>query len=193
MKHLCVRTPVDVGARVLQVSTGRCMYRVGAYIAMAGSSETDFQGVILSTFHPKSGDITRKWYVIDATDVVLGKLASTVADMLRGKHKPQYAPNVDCGDHIIILNADKIHISSNKREREMRYRHSGYPGGLKSMTLGQSLDANPVRVIEEAVKGMMPHNKLSNASIKKLHVFVGEEHPYAGQKPETFEFKQVAQ
>ena len=160
---------------------------------MAGSPETEFQGVILSTFHPKSGDITRKWYVIDATDVVLGKLASTVADLLRGKHKPQYAPNVDCGDHVIIINADKIHISSNKREREMRYRHSGYPGGLKSMTLGQSLDANPVRVVEEAVTGMMPHNKLSRSSAKKLHVFAGEEHPYAGQKPETFEFKQVAQ
>ena len=147
----------------------------------------------MSTFHPKSGDITRKWYVIDATDVVLGRLATHAANLLRGKGKPQFAPNVDCGDHVIIINAAKVAVSSNKREREMRYRHSGYPGGLKSMTLGQSLDANPVRVIEEAVAGMMPHNKLSRASIKKLHVFAGEEHPYAGQKPETFEFKQVAQ
>lgn len=175
-----------------QVSTGRCLI-VYEHVALAGSPQRQLQGVILSTFHPKSGDITRKWYVIDATDVVLGKLASTVADMLRGKHKPQYAPNVDCGDHVIIINAEKIHISSNKRDREMRYHHSGYPGGLRSMTLGQSLDANPARVIEEAVTGMMPHNKLSRSSAKKLHVFNGAEHPYAGQKPETFELKQVAQ
>ena len=111
----------------------------------------------MSTYHPKSGDITRKWYVIDATDVVLGKLASTAADILRGKHKPQFAPNVDTGDHIIVINAEKVHISSNKRDREMRYRHSGYPGGLTAMTLGRALDERPDRVIEEAVKGMMPH------------------------------------
>ena len=189
---MCSLVDKQLAKRSLQVSTGRCT-GVNGCLALAGSSETDFQGVKLSTFHPKSGDITRKWYVIDATDVVLGKLASTVADLLRGKHKPQFAPNVDAGDHVIIINADKIHVSSTKRGREMRYRHSGYPGGLKSMTLGQSLDANPVRVIEESVAGMMPHNKLSRASIKNLHVFAGEEHPYAGQKPETFEFKQVAQ
>ena len=147
----------------------------------------------MSTFHPKSGDITRKWYVVDATDVVLGKLASTVADLLRGKHKPIFAPNVDTGDHVIVINADKIHVSSNKRDREMRYRHTGYPGGLRSMTLGQALDKRPERVIEEAVKGMMPHNKLSDASIKKLHVYAGSEHPHEGQKPEPYEFKQVTQ
>lgn len=147
----------------------------------------------MSTYHPKSGDITRKWYVIDATDVVLGRLATHVADLLRGKGKPQYAPNVDCGDHVVVINADKVHISSNKREREMRYRHSGYPGGLKTMTLGRSLELHPERVVEEAIKGMMPHNKLSNSSAKKLHVFAGSEHPYAGQKPETYEIKQVAQ
>lgn len=92
----------------------------------------------MSTYHPKSGDITRKWYVIDATDVVLGRLATHAADLLRGKGKPLYAPNVDCGDHVIVINADKVAVTSNKREREMRYRHSGYPGGLKSMTLGRS-------------------------------------------------------
>ena len=147
----------------------------------------------MSTYHPKSGDITRKWYVVDATDVVLGKLASTVADLLRGKHKPQYAPNADTGDHVIVINADKVHISSNKRDREMRYRHSGYPGGLKSITLGRALDERADRVIEEAVKGMMPHNRLSRQSIKKLHVYTGSEHPHESQKPENFEFKQVAQ
>lgn len=147
----------------------------------------------MSTYHPKSGDITRKWYVIDATDVVLGRLATHAADLLRGKGKPQYAPNVDCGDHVVVINADKIHVSSNKRDREMRYRHTGYPGGLRSMTLGKALDTRPERVIEEAITGMMPHNKLSAASVKKLHVFAGSEHPYAGQQPETYEIKQVAQ
>ncbi|MGP6173923.1 50S ribosomal protein L13 [Corynebacterium sp. A21] len=147
----------------------------------------------MSTFHPKSGDLTRKWYVIDASDVVLGRLATHAADLLRGKGKPIYAPNVDCGDHVVIINADKVHVSSNKRDREMRYRHSGYPGGLKSMTLGRSLEIHPARVIEESVVGMMPHNKLSAASAKKLHVFAGAEHPYAGQKPETYEIKQVSQ
>jgi len=179
--------------RYLQVSTGRCGVVLRHSIEVGRQSKTDFQGVIVSTFHPKSGDITRKWYVIDATDVVLGKLASTAADALRGKHKPQFAPNVDTGDHVIIVNADKVHISANKREREMRYRHSGYPGGLKTMTLGQSLDNHPERTVEEAIRGMMPHNKLSGESIKKLHVFAGSEHPYGGQKPEKFEFKQVAQ
>lgn len=147
----------------------------------------------MSTYHPKSGDITRKWYVIDATDVVLGRLATHAADLLRGKGKPIYAPNVDCGDHVVIINADKVHVSSNKRDREMRYRHSGYPGGLKSMTLGRSLEVNPARVVEESIVGMMPHNKLSRSSAKKLHVFAGAEHPYAGQQPETYEIKQVSQ
>ncbi|MEJ4111869.1 50S ribosomal protein L13 [Corynebacterium kroppenstedtii] len=147
----------------------------------------------MSTFHPKSGDITRKWYVIDAAEVVLGRLAVEAADLLRGKRKPIFAPNVDCGDNVIIINADKVRISSNKREREFRYRHSGYPGGLTTMTLGRSLELHPERVIEEAIAGMMPHNKLSRASIKKLHVYAGSEHPHAAQKPENYEIKQVAQ
>ena len=147
----------------------------------------------MSTYHPKAGDITRKWYVIDATDVVLGRLAVTAADLLRGKRKPYFTPNVDCGDHVIIINADKVRVSSNKREREFRYRHSGYPGGLKVMTLGRSLELHSARVIEESIRGMMPHNRLSRASAKKLHVFAGSEHPYAAQKPETYEIKQVAQ
>lgn len=147
----------------------------------------------MSTYHPKSGDITRKWYVIDATDVVLGRLAVTAAGLLRGKGKPQFAPNVDCGDHVIIINADKVSVTSNKRERELRYRHSGYPGGLKTMTLGRSLEKHPERVVFESIKGMMPHNRLSRASVKKLHVFAGSEHPYESKQPETFEIKQVAQ
>lgn len=147
----------------------------------------------MSTFHPKSGDVTRKWYVVDATDVVLGRLAVTAADLLRGKRKPYFAPNVDCGDHVIIINADKVHISANKRNTEFRYRHSGYPGGLTTLSLGRSMELHPERVVFEAIEGMMPHNKLTRASVKKLHVFAGSEHPYAAQKPETFEIKQVAQ
>ena len=145
----------------------------------------------MSTYYPKSGEITRKWYVIDATDMILGRLAVVAANLLRGKGKPQYTPNIDCGDHVIIINADKVAVSGNKRE--FRYRHSGYPGGLKALTLGRSLELHPERVVEEAIKGMMPHNKLSRASAKKLRVFAGPEHPYAAQKPETYEIKQVAQ
>ena len=140
----------------------------------------------MTTFHPKSGDITRKWYVIDATDVVLGRLATHVAGLLRGKGKAIYAPNTDCGDNVII-------ISSNKRDREFRYRHSGYPGGLKTMSLGRSLELHPERVVAEAITGMMPHNRLSRQSVKKLRVYAGAEHPYAAQKPETYEIKKVAQ
>jgi len=147
----------------------------------------------VSTYHPKSGDITRKWYVIDATDVVLGRLSTHAADLLRGKGKPQYAPNVDCGDYVIIINADKVAVSSNKRDREYRYRHSGYPGGLKKLTLGRSLELHPERVIFEAIEGMMPHTRLSRASIKKLRVYAGAEHPYADKNPEPYEIKQVAQ
>ena len=147
----------------------------------------------MTTFHPKSGDLTRKWYVIDATDVVLGRLATHAAALLRGKGKPIYAPNVDCGDNVIIINADKVHISSNKRDREFRYRHSGYPGGLKTMSLGRSMELHPERVIADAVVGMMPHNRLNRESAKKLRVFAGSEHPFAAQKPESYEIKKVEQ
>ena len=147
----------------------------------------------MATFHPKKDDITRKWYVIDATDVVLGRLATHAANLLRGKGKPIYAPNVDTGDYVIIINADKVKVSANKREREFRYRHSGYPGGLTKLSLGRSLELHPERVVFEAIEGMMPHNRLSRQSVKKLRVFAGSEHPYAGQKPEPYEIKQVAQ
>ena len=147
----------------------------------------------MTTFHPKSGDITRKWYVIDATDVVLGRLATHAADLLRGKGKAIYAPNVDCGDNVIIINADKVHISSNKRDREFRYRHSGYPGALKTLSLGRSMELHPERVVAESITGMMPHNKLNRESAKKLRVYAGSEHPYAAQKPEAYEIKKVDQ
>ncbi|MDN5581310.1 MAG: 50S ribosomal protein L13 [Corynebacterium sp.] len=147
----------------------------------------------MTTFHPKSGDLTRKWYVIDAEDVVLGRLATHAASLLRGKGKAIYAPNVDCGDNVIIINADKVHISSNKRDREFRYRHSGYPGGLKTMSLGRSMELHPERVIADAIVGMMPHNRLNRESAKKLRVFAGAEHPFAAQQPESYEIKKVEQ
>lgn len=147
----------------------------------------------MSTYTPKPGDVTRAWYVIDATDVVLGRLAVQVANILRGKHKPQFAPNADTGDFVIIINADKVAISSTKRERVRQYRHTGFPGGLKSRSLGEAMDTRPDRVIEKAVKGMLPSNKLGRAVASKLKVYAGAEHPHAAQQPVPFEIKQVAQ
>ena len=147
----------------------------------------------MSTYHPKSGDITRKWYVIDATDVVLGRLATHAADLLRGKGKPLYAPNVDCGDHVIVINADKVAVTSNKREREMRYRHSGYPGGLKSVNYAELLATHPERAVEKAVAGMVPKTRLGRAQMQKLKVYAGAEHPHAAQNPQPYELSQVAQ
>ncbi|GAA1736684.1 LSU ribosomal protein L13P [Dietzia kunjamensis subsp. schimae] len=147
----------------------------------------------MSTYTPKPGDVTRAWYVIDATDVVLGRLAVQVANILRGKHKPQFAPNADTGDFVIIINADKVAISSNKRDRVVHHRHSGFPGGLKSQSLGKAMDTRPDRVVEKAVKGMLPSNKLGRAVASKLKVYAGPDHPHAAQQPVPFEIKQVAQ
>jgi large subunit ribosomal protein L13 len=146
----------------------------------------------VSTYTPKTGDVTREWHVIDASDVVLGRLASQAASLLRGKHKPQFAPHVDTGDFVVIINADKISVSGNKRE-EFRYRHSGFPGGLSKRTVGELLETKPARVVELAVKGMLPKNTLGRKQLKKLKVYAGAEHPHAAQKPSTFEIKQVAQ
>jgi large subunit ribosomal protein L13 len=144
------------------------------------------------TYSPKPGEITRQWHVIDANDIVLGRLASHVAALLRGKHKPQFAPHVDTGDFVVIINAEKVAVSATKRE-ELRYRHSGYPGGLSSRTVGELLDTKPARVIELAVKGMLPKNTLGRAQLKKLKVYAGPEHPHAAQNPLPFELVQVAQ
>jgi large subunit ribosomal protein L13 len=145
------------------------------------------------TYSPKAGDTTRKWYVIDATDVVLGRLAVQAANLLRGKNKPTYAPNVDGGDFVIIINADKVAVSGNKRQDKQLYTHSGFPGGLKARSVGQLLDTRPERVVERAVKGMIPKNKLGNKIGAKLKVYGGPSHPHTGQQPIPFEIKQVAQ
>ncbi len=137
--------------------------------------------------------MTRKWYVIDATDVVLGRLSVAAANLLRGKTKPTYAPHVDGGDFVIIINADKVAISGNKRENKFIHTHSGHPGGLKSRSVGQILDTRPDRLVERAVKGMIPKNKLGNSIGGKLKVYAGPNHPHAAQQPIPFEIKQVAQ
>ncbi|CAM3925578.1 50S ribosomal protein L13 [Helcobacillus massiliensis] len=148
----------------------------------------------MRTFTPKPGDVERSWYVIDATDVVLGRLASQAAQLLRGKHKPVFAPHVDAGDFVIIINADKVTLTGNKREDKLAYRHTGYPGGLRSVKYSELLEKNPERAIQKAIKGMLPSNKLAAQQIKKLKVYAGAEHPHEAQKPVQFNVAdQVAQ
>jgi len=148
---------------------------------------------VVPTYNPKPGEITRHWHVIDATDVVLGRLASQTAKLLRGKHKPQFAPHVDTGDFVVVINAGKVALTGNKRETKMAYRHSGYPGGLTAKSVGELLTKRPDRVVETAVKGMLPKNTLGRKQLSKLKVYAGAEHPHAAQKPEPYEISQVTQ
>jgi large subunit ribosomal protein L13 len=145
------------------------------------------------TYTPKAGDTTRSWYVIDATDVVLGRLAVAAANLLRGKQKPTFTPNVDGGDFVIVINADRVAISGDKLRNKMAYRHSGYPGGLRSRTIGDLMQKHPDRVVEKAIVGMLPKNKLGRQVQKKLRVYAGPEHPHTAQQPTPYEIKQVSQ
>ena len=147
----------------------------------------------MRTYSPKPGDVQRQWHVIDASDVVLGRLASQAASLLRGKHKPVYAPHVDTGDFVIIINADKVHLSGNKRTQKLAYRHSGYPGGLRSISYGDLLEKSPEKAIEKAVKGMLPKNSLGRQMLSKLKVYAGDQHPHGAQQPVPFEITQVQQ
>lgn len=147
----------------------------------------------MSTYSPKPGEITRAWHVIDATDVVLGRLATHAATLLRGKHKPTYAPHMDTGDFVVIINAEKISVSGNKRDDKFIYRHSGFPGGLRQRSVGEMIEKFPDRLVEKAIKGMLPKNKLGRAMGKKLKVYAGPNHPHAAQQPAAFEIVQVAQ
>ena len=135
------------------------------------------------TFSPKASEVTRDWHVFDATGQTLGRLATQAAILLRGKHKPTFTPHLDMGDHVVIVNAEKIQVSGNKLQQKIYYRHSGYPGGLKSRTLEQQLAKFPNRVIESAVRGMLPHTALGKAMYRKLHVYAGPAHPHRGQAP----------
>ena len=145
------------------------------------------------TYTPKAGEVTREWVVIDATDVVLGRLASHAAAILRGKHKPTFANHMDTGDFVIVVNASKIALSGNKATTKLAYRHSGRPGGLKSVPYGELLENDPRQAVERAVWGMLPKNKLSRQQLKKLKVYAGGEHPHQSQNPQAFEITQVAQ
>ena len=147
----------------------------------------------MRTYSPKSSDITRQWHVIDASDVVLGRLASQVAVLLRGKHKPIFAPHVDTGDFVIVINANKVALSGNKLEQKRAYRHSGYPGGLRSMSYGELMEKRPERIVEKAVRGMLPKNSLGRQTLRKLKVYAGPDHPHSAQQPVPFEITQVSQ
>ena len=147
----------------------------------------------MRTYTPKPGDVERTWYVIDATDVVLGRLATHVATLLRGKHKATFAPHVDGGDFVIVINADKVALTGNKRETKLAYRHSGYPGGLRATRYTELLEKHPERAIEKAVRGMLPKSSLAAKQLGKLKVYAGAEHPHAAQQPKPFEIIQVAQ
>ena len=147
----------------------------------------------MRTYSPKAGDVQRQWHVIDANDVVLGRLATHAATLLRGKHKPIFAPHVDTGDFVIIVNASKVALTGNKRETKVAYRHSGYPGGLKRIGYAELLEKRPEKAIELAIRGMLPKNKLGRQLLSKLKVYAGPEHPHGAQKPTEFEIIQVAQ
>lgn len=135
----------------------------------------------MKTYSTKASDIERQWHVIDASDKILGKLSTQVAGLLMGKHKPIFCPNLDTGDFVVVINADKVRVTGNKPKQKVYYRHSGYPGGLKSITLEKMMQTNPTRVIEHAVKGMLPHNRLGASMIKKLRVYTGDTHPHLAQ------------
>ena len=145
------------------------------------------------TFTPKAAEVTREWVVIDATDVVLGRLASHAAVLLRGKHKATFANHIDSGDFVIVINADKVALTGQKLQKKMAYRHSGYPGGLKAVSYEELLEKNPVRAVEKAIRGMLPKNSLGAAQLKKLKVYRGAEHPHGAQQPTAYTFDQVAQ
>lgn len=143
----------------------------------------------MNSYVQKKETIKRKWYIIDAEGKPLGRVASKAAHILRGKHKATYTPNIDCGDFIIIVNAEKAILTGNKLDKKMYYNHSGYPGGLRERTAREMQERYPVEMVERAVKGMLPHNRLGRQMYKKLFVYVGSEHPHMAQKPEIMEVK----
>jgi large subunit ribosomal protein L13 len=149
--------------------------------------------IVTRTYSPKAAEIQHDWVVIDATDVVLGRLASHTAALLRGKHKATFAPHLDSGDFVIIVNAEKVALTGSKRDEKLAYRHSGYPGGLTAVTYSEMLEKHPTRAVEKAVRGMLPKNSLGRAQIKKLKVYAGPEHPHAAQQPTPYTLNQVAQ
>ena len=141
----------------------------------------------MKTVSAKKETVRRDWYVVDATDKVLGRIATEIANRLRGKHKPEYTPHVDTGDYIVVVNADKVRVTGNKVTDKIYYRHTGYPGGIKETSFGKLMETYPERAIEMAVKGMMPRNKLSRAMLGKLKIYAGGDHPHTAQQPKPLE------
>jgi large subunit ribosomal protein L13 len=154
---------------------------------------TNEEGMTVRTYSPKPADISREWHVIDATDIVLGRLAVQTANLLRGKHKAIFAPHVDTGDFVIIVNAEKVALSGDKKTKKLAYRHSGYPGGLSSTPIGELLETDARKAIEKAVWGMLPKNRLGRQILKKLKVYSGPTHPHQAQQATPFEIVQVSQ
>ena len=147
----------------------------------------------MKTYTQKPAEVTRKWLLVDASEGTLGRVATTIAKYLIGKYKPTYTAHVDGGDFVVIINADKVHLSGNKRTQKMAYRHSGYPGGLRSVRYDDLLANNPEKAVEKAVKGMLPKNTLGRQMLSKLKVYSGDQHPHAAQQPVPYEISQVAQ
>jgi large subunit ribosomal protein L13 len=144
----------------------------------------------MKTYSAKPGEVTRRWYVVDADGKTLGRLATVIADTLRGKNKPQYTPHVDTGDFVVVVNAERIAVTGNKLDQKRYYRHSGYPGGLRSRTLREQLDRRPTEVLRTAVKGMLPKNRLARRQINKLKIYAGPEHPHKAQAPEPLKVEE---
>lgn len=142
----------------------------------------------MKTVTPKIEDIERKWYIVDARNQVLGRLAAQVARILKGKHKPIYTPHLDVGDHVIIINADKVRVTGRKAQQKVYKRYSGYPGGLKEIVYEKMMEKHPERILEHAIKGMLPKNRLGRKMFKKLRVYAGDQHPHIAQKPEEIKF-----
>ena len=147
----------------------------------------------MRTYSPKASELSHEWFVIDATDVVLGRLASQAATLLRGKHKPTFAAHMDNGDFVIVVNAEKIALTGSKLSQKMAYRHSGYPGGLTATSYAELLEKSPEKAVEKAIRGMLPKNSLGDQMLKKLKVYSGSEHPHEAQQPKTFVIDQIAQ
>jgi len=146
---------------------------------------------MMKTYSPKPRELDQQWYVVDAAGLTLGRLATRIADTLRGKNKPQFAPHVDTGDYVIVLNAERIAVTGNKLQQKIYYRHSGFPGGLRSRTLAEMLDRRPEEVIRKAVKGMLPRNRMGRAQLTKLKVYAGGEHPHQAQNPKPLSLEGV--
>lgn len=167
--------------------------------ARCGGSSVQFAPVnpyssakrVMKTYSPKPREITQEWYVVDATDQTLGRLATRIADTLRGKNKPQWAPHIDTGDYVVVLNAEKIAVTGNKLQKKIYYRHSGYPGGLRQRTLAEMLDRRPEEVMRKAVRGMLPRNRMGRAQLLKLKVYAGGDHPHEAQSPKPLSLEGV--